>query len=590
MKKLFIPVIFLLIFLPLVASAEKINDLEVEWGDSTDYTLSWTNPKITKGDYVIKVIDFNWKGSAVVTVTRNGETQHGVLSEGENSYFNFTKNTTYFQGVRIYPKTVSNFHSVPASISSEKPVNIGTYPCCPAAEITVTVSKEITKKPVLELVISPNWDGRSGVSSTMEIDVKNTGNADFSEGNISINISGLKIANEQELSDYALTYNSAKSLVTRGWSIPLLANNTYYVNLSVKPPFPPDPNKSTYTIKVDSVFKDNTGKIYPVSSSKIVSLNPAIELTKRIIPSTMLPLKTYGGQEIDIGFLTKFFGLGKVTVVNIHAKNSQSYSVKSIMLNETIMENFILADITPPTAGYRLIDNETRFQWVFDLNASDTKEFRYELLAQKTGTFTAPAAVAQWNEWGVSRTTSSDRPATRVYGVFVVLSKKTDRPAFKLNESLNVTLNLENIGDFPVGINVTDVLPKNTTLLSGTIAYSGFLYPKELVVLKYNLSAGFPEELELPSPQVTFWKKEYDGSYGFIAAQNVTVLEPSAVLPSIINISQNVTPGATITPLPKSLLEIVGEKAPWLEGAIPIVMLFIAIILILMLHVINRES
>jgi uncharacterized repeat protein (TIGR01451 family) len=564
MKNMSLPLIIVLIFFPVAAAAEKIGDLEVEWESSTDHTLSWTNPSISKGDYTIKVIDFNWKGDAAVSVTRKGETQRGILSQGENTIFNFTKNTTYFQGVKIYPKTVSNFLPLPT--------NIGTYPCCPAAEITVSISKPIQKKPVLELVLSPNWDGNLGSTAVMNLQIKNTGDADFAEGNVTINISSLKPANEKELSNYALTYNPSKGTITRGWSTPLLAGSSYNITLSLKSPVPS--NKSTFTISAQSYFKDYNGKVYSATASATVSLNPTISLKKLISASTILGEKTYGFSEIDTGFLPKFFGLQTVTVVNIYVQNTQSYPVKSVILNDTIME------------GFRLIDNAT-LQWVFDINASERKEFRYEMTAQKKGTFTAPAAVAQWNEWGVSKTIFSDRPATRVYGVFVVMTKKTDKTKLKLNESFDVTLNLKNTGDFPVGINVTDILPKNATFISGTTAFSGYLYPAESASLTYILSADNTGELELPSPAVTFWKKDYAGSYGIVPAKNITVLEPSLVLPNIV---MTIAPTAAETPLPKSLPDIIGGKARLLESALPVIMLIIAIILMLMLHVINRES
>lgn len=580
MKQLLFIFIFL-VLLPVISAAETINGIDVEWGSGTDYTLSWTNPQISTGDYVIKVIDFNWKGDAVVSVTRKGVTQNGILSQGENLDFNFTTNTTYFRGVRIYASTVSNFLPLPT--------NIGTYPCCPAAEVTVYITSEIAQKqPVLELVLTPNWDGRAGVASTMNIEIRNTGDADFYEGNITINISGLKIADERELSNYALIYNPSRGVVTRGWSTPLLANNSYFFNLSVKPPVPPDPNKSKFTIKVESYFKYFNGKVYPATASATVPVNPTVELNKSITPSTMFGVKTYGGQEIDVGFLEKFFGLGKVTVVNIDVINQQSYPVKSVVLNETIMDGFRLINYTPPTQGFRLIDNNTKLQWIFDLNASETKEFRYEIEAQRTGTFTAPAAVAKWAEWGGTKTASSDQPATRVYGVYVVATRQTDQTRLKLGERLNVTLNMENIGDFPVGLNVTDILPKNTTFISGDTSYSGFLYPKQSVVLRYNLSADYPGELGFPSPQIAFLKKDYEGAYGYIPASNITVFETSETLPDVTPINQAITQTSTQTPLPKSLLEIIGETAPWLEGAAPMIMLFIAIILMLMLHVINR--
>lgn len=574
-------IIVLLTFLPVISAAEKINGMDVEWESSSTYTLSWTSPYIGVGGYIIKIEDFNWKGDAAVSVTRNGEMQRGILSEGENTIFDFTKNSTTFQGLRITANKVSNF---------ALPTNIGTYPCCPAAEISVEISKA-QKKPALELVLSPDWDGNLGSTAVMNLQINNRGDADFSEGNVTINISGLKLANEEELSDFSLTYDPSKDTVTRGWQTPLSAGNSYNITLSLKSPIPP--NRTTFTISVQSYFRDFNGKVYPATASATVSLNPTVSLKKFITESTILGERTYGDSEIDTGFLPKYFGLGKITIVNIYIKNIQNYPLKSMTLNDTVMKDFRLINNTiSPIKGFRLIDN-TSLQWVFDLDASETKEFRYEMTAQKTGTFTSPAAVAQWNEWGVLKTASSDRPATRVYGVFVVMTKKTDKTKLKLNESFNVTLKLENTGEFPVGINVTDILPKNTTFISGTTTFSGYLYPRESASLTYILSADNTGELELPSPDFAFWKKDYDGSYSIVPAKNITVLEPPLVLPNTItNVSQTITPaaGGTQITIPKRLPDIIGENARLLESALPVIMLIIAIILMLMLHVINRES
>ncbi|MDO9098289.1 MAG: hypothetical protein Q7U60_09220, partial [Candidatus Methanoperedens sp.] len=267
--------------------------------------------------------------------------------------------------------------------------------------------------------------------------------------------------------------------------------------------------------------------------------------------------------------------------------------LKSINLTDTIMNDFRLReDAISPRVGLRLTDNNTKLQWIFDLNVSEKKEFRYEMTPQKTGTFTATAAIAQWSEWGIPvPPKSSDQPATRVYGVFVVVKKRTDKTSVKIHETFNVTIDIEapqGRSDFPVGINVTDILPKNTTFISGQTTFSGILYPSQPIPLKYNLSADMLGELEFPPPQVTFWEKEYEGSYEVIPASNITVFESSETLPDITAINPAITPTPAQTPPPKSLLDIIGEKAPWLEGAIPIIMLFVAIILMLLLHVINR--
>ena len=579
MKRHIILIIFFLLLWPAVCAAEKINGLEVEWESGTSYTLSWTNPTVTRGDYVIRVFDFDWKGNAVISVTRRGETQNGILSDhGENLVLDFTGNSTAFRGVLITMGDISKY-----DLTATPPINVGTFPCCPQAAFSIAVSKDISqKKPVLELTLEPNWNGDLGGISDMNIEINNTGDADFTGGNITINLDGLIPANDRQLSDNTLTYNSKKGIVTRGWSTPLLTRNSYSFNLSVKSPVPP--NKTSFTISVQGYFKDSSGNLYSATKSETVSLTPTISLTKSISQYSILGDKSYG--DID-----KFFALGKVTVVNLYIVNTQSYPVKSLNLTDTVMNDFsLINDSIARTKDFNLINNNT-LQWVFDLNSSEPREFEYHLNALKTGSFTAPAAVAQWNEWGTTRKATSNTPSTRVYGVYVVVTKKTNKTNPKLNESLNVITTLENIGDFPAGLNATDILPKNTTFISGTTTFSGYLYPKsEPVSFNYNLSVDKPGDLELPSPVITFWKKDYEGSFGVIPANKITVIEPSPVLPETAAASgqSNISLSPTATPIPRSLLDIIDEKVPWLEGAVPVIMLIVAIILMLMLHVINR--
>jgi uncharacterized repeat protein (TIGR01451 family) len=577
LKRLIILIFFLLLW-PAVSAAEKINGLDVEWGSGTSYTLSWTNPTVTAGDYVIRVFDFDWKGNAVVSVTRKGETQNGIISNGgESMIFDFTGNSTTFKGVKITMGDISNY-----DLNGTPPINIGTFPCCPQASISIAVSSDLSKKkPVLEISLNHDWDGSLGKISDMKIKIDNTGDADFEGGNVTVNLDGLIPADDRQLSDNVLTYNSKKGVVTRGWSTSLLRNNSVSFNLSVKSPVPP--NKSSFTISVQSYFKDSSGKLYSATRSETVSLTPAISLTKSITSHSILG-------DVSFGDIDKFFALGRETVVNIYIENTQSYALKQVELTDTVMNNFTLInDSITLTKNFKLIKNNT-LQWVFDLNSSESREFEYHLTARKIGSFTAPGAVAQWNEWGSIKKISSNKPETRVYGVYVVVTTKTDKTSPYLNESLNVTTTLENIGDFPAGLNVTGILPKNTTFISGTTNYSGYLYPKSVPVsFNYKIIADKPGDLEFPSPVITFWKKDYEGSFGVLPGNKITVVDPSQVsLAANAQDQSDITPAPTPTPIPRSLLEIIDEKVPWLEGAIPIIMLIIAIILMLMLHVINR--
>ncbi len=582
MSRRFLLILVFVIFSSQPSLAEKINGLEVEWGSTSTYTLSWTNPSVNAGDYTINVTDFNWMGDAAVSVTRLGENRPGILSEGYSTVFDFTKDATSFRGIRITANKVSNYQVFPP--------DIGTYPCCPAAEIKVEVSTAITeKKPELELSLSQNWDGRSGLAFVMNIEIKNTGDADFSGGNVTINTGGLQLAVPEEISDNALTYNPSKGTVTRRWSTLLSAGSSYHFDLSLKSPLVS--NKSTFTISAVSYFKDLNGTAYFAEKSVTVSAKPSVELIKRITPSTIIGERTYG--DVPEGYI----GLGKITVVNINVKNIQTYPLKNINLTDNIIEDFILLnDTISPGKDFREMGNNKTLRSIFDLNASETKEFRYVMIAQRIGTYTAPASSAHWSEWGEQKSVSSELPGTRVYGVFVQVSKIIDKKSLKLNESFNVTLKIENVGDFPVGINVTDVIPKNATFVSGVKNFRGYLFPAGSVSFTYNLSTG--GNLEFPSPEITFQKNEYNGSYKFTNADNITL---GAALPdnagndvqdtsrnTNLSTGQNIAFAPQQTHIPKGLIDIIGEKAPWIEGAIPIIMLLVAVTLMLMLHVVNR--
>lgn len=564
-----------LIFLPVVSSAEKINGFDVKWKDASTYTLSWTSPSVSIEDYSIKVVDFDWEGRVAVSVTHKGETQNGIVSQGEYRVFDFTHNSSTFQGIKIDPDKISGYDWL-----ETPPVNIGTYPCCPQAEISVSVAEEAS--PALDMITSLNWDGRLGYESTMDIQIENTGEAAFSGGNLTIDTGGL-MPDEKKLSDYGLAYNPSKHIISRIWYTPLLANNSYNTSVSLKPV---QMNTSAFIIKVNSNFWDSNGKVYTSTATSTVSLNNTINIEKTITSATAIG-EPYTNDE-DRGLI----GLGKITVVNLYVTNLQSYSVRALNLTDSIID------------GFDLVNNNTKLQWTFDINGGERKEFRYEMRARRAGSFEALAATAKWTEWGTTKLVSSNKPSTRVYGAYVLITKSTRKTTFDLNESINVSVRLENTGDLPAGINITDIIPKNTTLTSSSPAFRGYIHPGEVVYITYELSVNQTGILEFPSPQISFWQKDYQFSYKFKTAPNITIINSSTAVqdnaanPSVTSELAFSVPTETPTttempvlaetPVPKGLLDIINEKAPWLEGVIPMVMLLITIVLMLMLHVLNR--
>jgi len=70
--------------------------------------------------------------------------------------------------------------------------------------------------------------------------------------------------------------------------------------------------------------------------------------------------------------------------VTLGVSNYQNFEIKNVNLYDTIHRQFI-------------IENKS-LNWTFDLKPGETKEFKYEIMTNRPGTFALPSALLTYSE------------------------------------------------------------------------------------------------------------------------------------------------------------------------------------------------
>ena len=254
---------------------------------------------------------------------------------------------------------------------------------------------------------------------------------------------------------------------------PLIMNGN---SLSVKLSFMiPASLKKNFIIEVNASGKDGEGNIYRKSDQKIISSSDTLRIVKRVSDSIL-------GERI---YPESYYGVGgimskkDITYVNIRVDNVQSYPVRGVRLTDTI----------PPSFSFVNDSDNVSISWDFDINASDFRDFRYELRAKKPGIYNLPVAGLSWYELGELVRIESGSPRTTVSGPYIGIDRGLDRNFLKTGDHVQVTLSIINNGDVPANVTVKEKVPLNATFLSGSLSFSGYLNPGETAHISYNISA-----------------------------------------------------------------------------------------------------
>ncbi|MBU4340954.1 MAG: DUF11 domain-containing protein, partial [Euryarchaeota archaeon] len=358
-----------------------------------------------------------------------------------------------------------------------------------------------------------------------------------------------------------------KNVLRRSYST-IAYGNSKTIKLSFKIPVSP---RKSFAIRINAGGKDYSGNIYNAKDQETISTSDTLRITKRVSDSIL-------GERI---YPEYYYGVGgirskkDVTYVNIRVENVQSYPVHGVKLVDTVTPGFNFVNDT----------NSTSISWDFDINASDFRDFRYELRARRMGVYNLPKAELYWNEWGDNVHIESDSPKTTVSGPYLGVDRSLNKSSLNVGEPVQVTLLIINNGDVPTNVTVREKVPINATFLSGSLSFSGFLNPGETARVTYNLSAS--NDLDFKPPEISSRNTGFEW-YAPLPQKKIIVMKTAASVEPVTLSS----PEAKEAPVPseekKGLMEIINERLPWLEGAVSMLSLMFAILILLKLNKIKR--
>lgn len=323
-------------------------------------------------------------------------------------------------------------------------------------------------------------------------------------------------------------------------------------------------SRKSFAISVIASAKDRDGKNYSKSVSKTISQNTF--KIKKITSNSMLGEKLYPEFSIVGGIAS----IKNITYVTILVDNNANYPLYGVSLKDAILPGFNFVDDS----------NLTTISWDFDINARGHKEFTYAITAKRQGVYNLPKAWLTWNEFGETFLLESNAPKTTVSGPYIVMERSFNKSNINIGDTLMVSLSMTNNGDIPTNFMVNDSVPRNTTFLSGTLSFSGFLRPTEDVRIDYAIIVN-DTVIEFKPPEMSSKNQGFEW-YETLRPSKISGFSPiSQVIPTNapemeVNVQQ--------TPQRIGIIQMVNEKFPWLEGAISIITLIFGILIILMLN------
>jgi hypothetical protein len=331
-------IIIILLIIPGIASA-------ADW-DNAAFVLSYENPVISKGDYTLKVVDFDGYGTVSLNLSRNGVfLGSALLKTDDTDWYYMDSGRIRLKGVNI-----TDINAMPTFGSRYSP----------EAEIIFAIEKSPGDDASLAVSISTDKEEYlldQEIIATVKI--RNIGEGNAGDIRPGINSDGLLTQGEL-LSGFSLEDGAYKS-----WDIKLK--------------FPATLLKGVYKISVNASWKNAHATGGFAESSKTVKVKMPLEVRKTTTSETKL---------------------GKPVHTSLSVENIQSRSM-TVRLTDALPMFFSLNKST-------VTDNKSDLNWEFVLAPHERKVLSYWMIPEEIGAHRVPEAHATWNLWGGYYTNSSE--------------------------------------------------------------------------------------------------------------------------------------------------------------------------------------
>lgn len=521
---LIIILIILLINIPLAASFTS-ND--IEWAPAKEGTL-YKGDSLTSEPYMVKAVQFPSPVQGFRDFNKNIVPETPVIPM---VYLEVYKNGALMKEI------VMNTQSG-ADVDPDYEVNIAVTGILGgnAREWVfeyykpwATVSLSLRGKPKLEVTVTTDkttYTSSTDDILTAKVEVKNTGNAVARNVNVNLNTGELMLRGGSN-SQFHHNYLELKKGETQSFSVILLV--------------PKVSAAKSYPLSVDAKGYDVKDLEYTASGSGSITISPKPILPRIFVSKSVKP-RIY---------------LKDTMVVRVTVANGGEYDAFDINLTDSINGNFELKSDSP-------------MQWeIPSLKPGQDWSTTYSMKPLETNLngFIIPAAKARFTIINQEYNASSDLPSVIVNGPKIILNKTVDKQKVNTSEDITVTVSIKNSGNIATRAQVTDYLPENVNLVSGsTTLDSIFLEVDTPQGFSYIIRPNTEGTIELPAAMAEYTNVEYRGSVRSALSSErpvITVIDPNKIIMGN-NSSSSLPEGQIQAPIKVSLpdTESSSEAAP----------------------------
>jgi uncharacterized repeat protein (TIGR01451 family) len=183
---------------------------------------------------------------------------------------------------------------------------------------------------------------------------------------------------------------------------------------------------------------------------------------------------------------TKIY-LGEYAMVSLNFKNNANFELKNVSITDTLPD------------GFRLLSNNS-LHWLVTIPGNGEWDARYLIMPEEANKDGAvlPPANAEFRTKREYYAIQSNQPSVIVHGPKISLTKQIDISSIHPGDTVTVTVSAENVGSTPTKVSITDQLPSEGTLVSGSTSLDDFLEATKVARFTYSLTINSEHPVKLP--------------------------------------------------------------------------------------------
>jgi len=210
------------------------------------------------------------------------------------------------------------------------------------------------------------------------------------------------------------------------------------------------------------------------------------------LPPVIIPKKTWINDTLDVEkTASQEIYIDERAYITIEIKNLKDLYFEGVTVSESLPEHFVM-------------DPDTDIGWTFDLAGNGKKLCRYSIKSLRPGEFTLPATKVALTHLGITYIKYTNTSQLTIHGPFIHLTKTAVPAGVGLNDTVEITVIVNNDGDRAAHVRITDDIPTGAVFTSGIFSDELVLPPSGNHTIKYSIQIDRTGDVIIPAARVKF--------------------------------------------------------------------------------------